>query len=307
MKIALASDVHLEFGPIELNNDQDADVLILAGDICVAQHFTDRNPTYVKHLAGEYREFFDHVTRQFPHVIYILGNHEHYSGDVAHSYNILREHLDYPNLHILEKETWCHEGYTFVGGTLWTDMDCSDSLAMSYAQSAMTDFREILNSNRMVVRQVPVYERNPHWTEDGKNGGQYVKNADGSLIRTGYKSCEEPARWTPEDSVADHARMLDYVDHVTREAGSYIVVGHHCPSESSVAECYKGNLLNAAFRSRLDDFIEARPQIRLWFHGHTHVPFSYWIGETRVVCNPRGYTGHESIADFFQLQYIDLA
>jgi predicted phosphodiesterase len=307
VKIALASDIHLEFGPIELTNNQAADVLILAGDICVARHFEDRNPTYVKHLASEYRTFFDHVTQQFPHVIYILGNHEHYSGDVAHSYNILKQHLDYPNLHILEKETWCHKGYTFVCGTLWTDMDCSDSLAMSYAQSAMTDFREILNSNRMVVRNVPIYERNPHWTEDGKNGGQYVKNADGSLIRTGYKSREEPARWTPEDSVADHQRMLAYVDLVTRESGNYVVVGHHCPSEQSVAECYKGNLLNAAFRSRLDDFIEARPQIKIWIHGHTHVPFSYWIGDTRVYCNPRGYVGHESIANFFQLQYIDLA
>jgi Icc-related predicted phosphoesterase len=307
VKIALASDVHLEFGPIELTNDQGANVLILAGDICVAQHFTERNPTYVKHLAGEYREFFDHVTRQFPHVIYILGNHEHYSGDVAHSYNILKHHLNYPNLHILEKETWCHEGYTFIGGTLWTDMDSGDAVAMSYAQSAMTDFREILNSNRMVVRNVPIYERNPHWTEDGKNGGQYVKNADGSLIRTGYKSREEPARWTPEDSVADHRRMLDYIDLVTRAPGQYVVVGHHCPSESSVADVYKGNLLNAAFRSRLDAFIEQRPQIQLWLHGHTHYNFDYEIGTTRVVCNPRGYVGHESIANFFQLQYIDLA
>jgi len=307
VKIALASDVHLEFGPIELTNDQGADVLILAGDICVAQHFTERNPTYVKHLAGEYREFFDHVTRQFPHVIYTLGNHEHYSGDVAHSYNILKQHLNYPNLHILEKETWVHQGYTFVGGTLWTDMDNENAVAMSYAQSAMTDFREILNSNRMVVRNVPIYERNPLWTEDGKNGGQYVKNADGSLIRTGYKSREEPARWTPEDSVADHRRMLDYIDLVTRAPGQYVVVGHHCPSESSVAECYKGNLLNAAFRNRLDDFIEQRPQIQLWLHGHTHFNFNYWIGTTQVVCNPRGYVGHESIANFFQLQYIDLA
>jgi Icc-related predicted phosphoesterase len=157
-----------------------------------------------------------------------------------------------------------------------------------------------------VVRNVPIYERNPLWTEDGKNGGQYVKNADGSLIRTGYKSREEPARWTPEDSVTDHKKMLAYVDLVTREPGQYVVVGHHCPSESSVADVYKGNLLNAAFRSRLDDFIESRPQICLWLHGHTHYNFDYEIGTTRVVCNPRGYVGHESIANFFQLQYIDL-
>jgi Icc-related predicted phosphoesterase len=306
MKIALGSDLHLEFGPIQLDNTEGADVLILAGDICVAQHFTDRNPTYVKHLAKEYREFFDHVTREFPHVVYILGNHEHYSGDVARSYRILKEHLDYGNLHILEKETWRHMGHTFIGGTLWTDMNKEDSLAMSYAQGAMNDFREVLNSNRMVVRNVPIYERNPNWTEDGLNGGQYTKDEKGALIRTGYKSKEEPARWTPEDSVADHKRMLDYVDIVTREPGSYIVVGHHCPSELSVAAVYKGNLLNAAFRSSLDAFIEARPQIKLWLHGHTHYNFNYWIGDTRVICNPRGYIDHEECANWFQLKYFEV-
>ena len=41
MKIALASDIHLEFGGITFYNRADADVLVLAGDICVAQLFTD--------------------------------------------------------------------------------------------------------------------------------------------------------------------------------------------------------------------------------------------------------------------------
>ena len=306
MKIALASDIHLEFGPITLDNTEGADVLILAGDICVAKHFVDGKPTYLQHLAREYRAFFDHVCQEFPHVIYIMGNHEHYSGDVAHTYNTLKTHLDYSNLHILEKETWEHMGYTFIGGTLWTDMNQGDPVTLSYTCNAMNDFREVLNSNRMVVRQVPIYERNPLWTSDGQNGGQYSKDATGSMIRIGYKSKEEPARWTPEDSVVDHERMLAYVDHVTRDPGNYIVVGHHCPSELSVAPQYKGDMLNGAFRSRLDDFIEQRPQIKLWFHGHTHHNFNYWIGETRVVCNPRGYIDHEEIANWFKLQYIEI-
>lgn len=306
LRIALGSDIHLEFGPITLTNDENADVLVLAGDICVAKHFVDGRPTYVQHLAKEYRQFFDNVTKEFPHVVYCLGNHEHYQGDIAKSYNILKEHLDYSNLHILEKECWEHMGHTFIGGTLWTDMNKEDSLAMNYAQQSMNDFREVLNSNRMVVRQVPVYEQNPLWTGDGKNGGYYNKDSTGANIMIGYKSKEEPARWTPEDSVADHKKMLDYIDIVTRNPGSYIVVGHHVPSELGVADMYKGNLLNAAFRSDLDDFIEARPQIKLWMFGHTHFNFNFWIGDTHLLCNPRGYTGHESIADWFKLQYIEV-
>jgi Icc-related predicted phosphoesterase len=307
LKIALGSDLHLEFGPITLNNDEGADVLVLAGDICVAKHFVDGRPTYMQTLAKEYRAFFDHVTKEFPHVVMICGNHEFYNGDIKHTYRILREHLDYPNLHILEKETWTHQGHTFIGGTLWTDMNRSDPLTLSYTKNAMNDFREVLNSNRMVVRQVPVYERNPLWTDDGRNGGQYSKDATGAMIRIGYKSKEEPARWTPEDSVVDHEKMLAYVDHVTRDPGSYIVVVHHAPSSLSIAERFKADtLMNGAFYSALDDFIEARPQIKLWFHGHMHNNSNYWIGSTRVVCNPRGYIEHEEIANWFKLQYLEI-
>ena len=306
MKLALASDIHLEFGDITLNNTEGADVLILAGDICVAHHFVDGKPTYTQHLAKEYRKFFAHVCREFPHVVYIMGNHEHYSGDVAHTYSILKEHLDHGNLHILEKECWTHMGHTFIGGTLWTDMNKEDSLAMNYAQQSMNDFREVNNSNRMVVRRVPLYMKNSLYTEDGKNGSKYIKDEKGALVPNGVKFKEEPSRWCPEDSVADHKKMIDYIDIVTRGEGSYIVVGHHCPSELSVAAAYKGNLLNAAFRSSLDDFIEARPQIKLWLHGHTHYNFNYWIGDTRVVCNPRGYIGHEASADWFKLQYLEV-
>ena len=307
MKIALASDIHLEFGPITLENTEGAEVLVLAGDICVAQHFTDGKPTYRQVMVKEYRKFFDHVSQEFPQVVYIMGNHEHYSGDVAKTYNILKEHLDYGNLHILEKEMWRHQDYTFIGGTLWTDMNKGDPLTLSYTQGAMNDFREVLNSNRMVVRNVPIYERNPLWTGDGQNGGQYSKDATGAMIRIGYKSKEEPARWTPEDSATDHSKMLDYIDHVAREPGSYVVVGHHAPSSLSTAEQYRHDtLMNGAFRSELHDFIEQRPQIRLVCHGHMHNNSNYWIGETRIVCNPRGYAGHESIADWFKLQYIEV-
>ena len=51
MKIALASDVHLEFGPLEINNTNGADVLILSGDICVAHNLSDRD---VHDLVGEH-------------------------------------------------------------------------------------------------------------------------------------------------------------------------------------------------------------------------------------------------------------
>lgn len=30
------------------------------------------------------------------------------------------------------------------------------------------------------------------------------------------------------------------------------------------------------------------------------------MGDTRIVCNPRGYKGHDPAADTFQLKFLDI-
>jgi hypothetical protein len=188
-------------------------------------------------------------------------------------------------------------------------MNRRDPLTLLHTKGAMNDFNGVINSNRMVVRQVPLYEKNPLWTGDGKNGAQYNRDDSGAMIQIGMKMKEEPSRFCPEDSVDDHEKMLGYIKQIVAEQTDkkFVVVGHHAPSSQSVAEWYKADtLMNGAFRSDLEEFIMDRPQIRLWLHGHMHNNSNYWVGETRVVCNPRGYIGHESVADFFKLQYLEV-
>jgi predicted phosphodiesterase len=38
--------------------------------------------------------------------------------------------------------------------------------------------------------------------------------------------------------------------------------------------------------------------IALWFHGHTHVVWDYRCAATRVLCNPRGYSGIKLVEGF---------
>ena len=92
--------------------------------------------------------------------------------------------------------------------------------------------------------------------------------------------------------VQRHQQTLDYIKSVVAERPDekFVVVTHHSPSYKSVHEEYQAEyLMNGAYHSDLSDFILDRPQIKLWTHGHTHHPFDYMIGETRIVCNPRGY------------------
>ena len=291
MKIALASDIHLEFGDIILKNDQQADVLILSGDICTAKVF--------KHKPKEramVKDFFKRCAFQFPHVIYIMGNHEHYDYDIAKTYDRLKAELaDLPNIHVFEKETWEHDGVTFVAGTLWTDMNKADSLTMWHCGKAMNDFSLIVNGNRMVQHKRNVY----HESSRDENGNLIIKTVDH------YQS---PARWSVEDSMQDHEKMLDYIRIITEDkTKKYVVVGHHAPSFLSVAEWYKSDtLMNGAFYSDLSEFIMDRPQIALWTHGHMHNRSDYMMGDTRVVCNPRGYINYEPSAKEFELKYLEI-
>jgi len=76
-----------------------------------------------------------------------------------------------------------------------------------------------------------------------------------------------------------------------------VVITHHLPSTRSLDPRFAGDPLNPAFASNLDDLVVASGA-KLWVHGHTHVSQDYTIGDTRVICNPRGYIGVEVNSDF---------
>jgi predicted phosphodiesterase len=288
MKIALASDVHLEFGDLDVVNDQDAQVLILSGDICVAADLDmrDRRQTemgFARYRSERFHDFFERCTANFPHVIYVMGNHEYYHSDFATALSEMRCKLAHlPNLYILEREVKTIDDVTFIGGTLWTDMNKQDPLTLYHMRTMMNDFRVIQNS------AVPVHFK----TQEGE-----------------FKT--RVAKFSPEDAVTEHVKMKEYIQVVTAFLGEnpnkYVVVGHHAPSRRSTHEMYAHDtVMNGGYSSDLDQFIEDRPQIRLWTHGHTHHPFDYVIGETRIVCNPRGYINHEPAASNFKLLTVEI-
>lgn len=270
MKLAIASDLHLEFGDCELLNTESAEVLILSGDILVVD---DLRAWDSNNILGEgtksqrWHEFMQRCSNLFPHVIFILGNHEHYHGNYSSSARKLREFFAYlPNVYVLERETKVIGDVTFVGGTLWTDMNNGDSLTLYHMRTMMNDFRII-------------------WHE------------------------AKGRRFTPEDAFAEHALMKQYISSVVegQPDQKFVVCGHHSPSRLSTHPMYADDtVMNGGYSSDLSEFILDRPQIRLWTHGHTHHEFDYVIGETRVVCNPRGYVGYEQQAQDFRLKFVDI-
>lgn len=306
MKIAVCSDLHLEFGTISLENTEGADVLILSGDICVAKdvRVKDDYGLMGENDNNKIHTFFQECCERFPHVIYIMGNHEHYHGDYAKSVTNLREHLGYlVNLHILDKEYVELNGVCFAGGTLWTDMNKEDPMTLHGIKGYMNDYRIIENSNEVVHFQKHVNKDKPVGMTDEE--WMALDYNDRVTLKMGTR----PAKFIPEDSVKDHKAMLQFIKDsiASRPDMPWVVVGHHAPSKMSTKPRYeKDVMVNGAYSSDLSEFILDHPQIKVWTHGHTHHEFDYMIGSTRIVCNPRGYINYEGQADFFKLKFVEV-
>lgn len=278
MKIAICSDLHLEFGDLELENTHGADVLVLGGDIFIAAELRDfmyddsgivTVTATARARAERYVNFVGRCAERFPHVIFIMGNHEHYHGDFATSAKHIREAFEpLPNVYFLDKEWRIIDGILFYGGSLWTDMNGQDPTTMHRIRMMMNDFNCIKNTS-----------------EEGKKV------------------------FMPEDAVEDHFAFKRGLDAVLEQHPDLpvVVCGHHAPSRASTHPRYKNEIImNGAYSTNLDNYILDRRQIVAWTHGHVHSKWCYNIGTTTVFCNPRGYDGYEELADHFKLLHFDI-
>jgi len=131
MRLHVLSDLHLEFGDLELANIE-ADAVVLAGDI---------------HLGREGRKW---IRKQFAGkpVIYVLGNHEFYRDAIPELTEVLIRETNGSDIHVLENAAVEIGGFTFLGCTLWTDFQLlpNPKLAMREADRVMSDFFLIDNS-----------------------------------------------------------------------------------------------------------------------------------------------------------------
>lgn len=256
MKILVVSDLHLEFSDVTIPNPG-ADVLVLAGDIMLASALRDYpegcevSTSKYYWQAQTFRAFLKRCSKAFKHVVYCAGNHEFYRGRFFADLETLRiETAQFSNVYFMEDDQRVIEGVRFVGCTLWTDCNNEDALTMWSLPRRMNDYYIIKND---------------------KNSWRSIR---------------------PEDTLARHKQSLAYIRTAVNESQEpVVVVGHHAPTTESIHEKYRSDHeMNGGFASDLTEFILEHTKIKVWCHGHTHNCFDYMVGETRVVCNPRGYS-----------------
>lgn len=104
-----------------------------------------------------------------------------------------------------------------------------------------------------------------------------------------------PAKWDLE-----HERSVDYLNLVLADTvykdKKKVVVTHCSPSYMS-EDREMHNIISPFWHSDLSELILDR-EPDLWVHGHTHSSKDYFLGKTRIVCNPFGYQGYATNKKF---------
>lgn len=188
-------------------------------------------------------------------VVYVPGNHEYYKGTLQDILRTMQLFSAGSNIQVLDQETTVVCGIRIIGATLWTDYNLN-----SDPEGAIGAARRQLNDHKLI----------------------HYRRTSG-----------EQVRFDPVHALKEHNAARRYLRSELLlgppSPTPTVVVTHHAPSRQSIHDMYRSSGLNACFASNVDALIQAT-RAKLWVHGHVHNSFDYRIGETRVVCNPRGYS-----------------
>ncbi len=196
--------------------------------------------------------------KQFPGVpiLMIPGNHEYHECDLATVTRALKNAVNkLRGVHWLDCGIVEINGRRFLGTTLW------------YGKAKAPKHPLLLSTDEEwsegIIKTV---------TEKGFAEETY---ADFEAIDT-----------LPQWNAKEHDRAVKFLEANVRERD--IVMTHFLPTQQSVVQKFKGALSNCWFVVDQEPLIVERKPA-LWIHGHTHNSMDYWIGPTRIVCNPLGY------------------
>lgn len=265
-KFYLASDLHLEFGDLRIENKDNVDCLILAGDVVEIEQLKKDGTTKKPYIA----EFFKHINSEFKQVIWVPGNHEYYGCYfMQKSINDARAWLSkngLTNIRLCDVETVIVGDTPVHCATLWTDMN---------------------NGNEWVGHQVQI----------GLNDYKCIRGA--SPTRAG-------SRIRAVDTQMIHKKHLDFLERATADGKDCVVVTHHQPTLRALNSRYVSDIDYAYASDLSDFFLDRpQIKVWCSGHIHASMQ-QLDVGEQRFLTNCRGYYGHEDISRHFEPMLFEL-
>ena len=144
------------------------------------------------------------------------------------------------------------------------------------------------------------------WTNmDKGNALTYLYAGDRSTGLNDFRKIRADggrSRFSPQRAHTEHNVAMAFLRNNVKEGD--VIITHHAPSFQSISSEFKGDKLNGAYASDLsEDILTLNP--KFWIHGHLHNTSDYTIGNTQVLCNPRGYCDFELNDSFEGLKYVE--
>lgn len=206
------------------------------------------------HTQNRHRFILDQIPQNIK-VIFVAGNHEYYGGNFQRTNDFFYDlQAEYTNFYWLFNDDVVIDDVIFFGGTMFTDM-CLDGdswKATQYAQRGIADF-EWITAER-----------------DNGQGGVFDR------------------KWTVDDHRRQHdlfcSAISDFVDR--EKVFKRVVISHFVPHPQGSDPKFDGSPLQPYFISDMTRYMDT---VDLWLYGHTHITRDFMHGNTRLVCNPRGY------------------
>lgn len=186
-------------------------------------------------------------------VIYVPGNHEWYAYKqrftIVDEAQRAQELAEKLGVILLNNAEAIVDGVRFLGSSLWTDYEIYGN-----PDAAMRHAQAGLNDHRVIF-----------------------PNEIGTAL-------------TPKEARSWHKLSRVWLNEAMGVPfeSTTVVVTHHLPHPNSIHPQFANDPLTPAFCSDLSEMVE-RSGAALWVHGHTHASCDYISGQTRVVCNPKGY------------------
>lgn len=161
--ISIVSDLHLDFKNdrqrreiFSLFDKPHCDTMVLAGDVA---------SVHIPSGLEAWDNLIEKLTDNYDHIVAVMGNHEHYFGDISDSAQIIRSR--YPSVSLLDREIWIHpqKDFSIAGCTLWshiTDVETAGLVVNSLINCSYLDQFFTANSYNWL------HQRDLNWIKQQK-------------------------------------------------------------------------------------------------------------------------------------------
>jgi len=265
-RIAYASDLHLEFmaddavamdtlRAILSDNTENADALALVGDIVEAKMLAVSKDSSKYKQSQAVMKMFEEIAANYPQVIFIMGNHEHYRGCFEKTKGIIERAVAHiPNFVVLENNEVVIGDTKVFGATFWTDAGGPSN--EWFVQQGMNDYR-------LITSMVPNYRK--------------LRVSD--TVREHTRSLTILREWLRINTTEKVAVFTHHAPHIG-------MIDDHYRNNPS-------NYLNAGYYTDQSELMLDNDNLVLWISGHTHSIKKDRIGNTDTVSCALGYYNHE--------------